>query len=159
MNNEPSKRGRRPNQITDFLSSSEEKKKRLKRARTLSGLTREQLSTTSGVNIHTLIGWECGRFGGISRNGAEKISKGLELEGVLCSIEWLLYGTGDDPNVKISYQKIKNEIEYDNVLAKLSNTAILNEILFFRKLYRDSTDMIVSDGICQRSCRLNFLVG
>jgi transcriptional regulator with XRE-family HTH domain len=107
------KSGRPKNKIESQHSSAAAKGMRLKRVRNLANLSREQLCSGSDVNIHTLIGWECGRFGGLTLVGTQRIIKRLEQEGVFCSAEWLLNENGAAPIVSTDYLK-NNESTYSD---------------------------------------------
>src|SRR5437868_3849341 len=85
--------------VSDTLSSPEAKSKRLKRIRNLANLTREQVCEEGNINIHTLIGWENGRFGGLTRAGAKRLLKRVAREGVQCTVEWLLNEIGRGPTI------------------------------------------------------------
>jgi transcriptional regulator with XRE-family HTH domain len=75
--------------------------KRLKQARKVAKLTLKEMSDNSDINYNTLCGWESGKHSGLTEKGAIKIVERLALEGVSCSVEWLLYGVGSEPSLFI----------------------------------------------------------
>ncbi|MBA2649726.1 MAG: hypothetical protein H0U75_09085 [Legionella sp.] len=81
------------------LASPQARAERLKRLRNLANLSRKELCETSDMNINTYKGWELARFGGLPIDGAEKIIRTITKAGVICSLEWLLYGTTPSPSL------------------------------------------------------------
>lgn len=83
----------------------EEKRSRAKRLKIVRGMT--TLSTKaigkkySYLNEVTFRGWESCRHGGLTEKGAKKVIDMLEQEKVKCSIEWLLFGTGEWPKFDV----------------------------------------------------------
>ncbi len=74
--------------------------KRLKRVRQLAGLTRDELANQAGVSKATLSYWENASLSSLSDKGAEKIVKALAKYGIACSLEWLLLGIGNAPQMQ-----------------------------------------------------------
>lgn len=115
---------------------------RLRKVRNLANLSRQELCAESGVNIHTLSGWENGRFGGLSRPGAQKIIQFLATKGVKCSLEWLLFEIGASPTlqavaaelVAVEIPEISNEEQH-----------IIDELMLFKNQYHYTLDMKVVD--------------
>lgn len=85
--------------IEDEYSTPEARAERLRRIRNLANLSRKEICGTDDININTYKGWELGRFGGISSDGAEKVIKIITKSGVICSTEWLLYGKTPAPTL------------------------------------------------------------
>lgn len=70
---------------------------RLRRARLLAGLnTRREFEQKHQISSNTLQGWEQNK-NPLSTKGARRIIEALKKEGLLCSVEWLLHGTGLPP--------------------------------------------------------------
>lgn len=70
---------------------------RLRRARLLAGLhTRREFEHKHQISSNTLQGWEQNK-NPLSAKGARRIIEALKQEGLLCSVEWLLHGTGLPP--------------------------------------------------------------
>lgn len=102
--------------------------KRLKLLRNLANLTREELCEDGTINKSTLSGWENGRFGGLTRDGAQKIILKINQlnKQVFCSLDWLMDGSGPQPSV--------NPIpSFDNSRQQLDeNLKIAYEVAFFK---------------------------
>ncbi len=70
---------------------------RLRRARLLAGLnTRREFEYKHHISSNTLQGWEQNK-NPLSTKGARRIIEALKKEGLLCSVEWLLHGSGLPP--------------------------------------------------------------
>lgn len=83
---------------TDKAQLAKEKAERLKKIRSLTGLSQSALCENIPLNQSTYISWENGRFGGLTKKGAEKIINFLTTKtDVVCSINWLLEGNGIGP--------------------------------------------------------------
>lgn len=88
--------------MNDQVSSSlegRERGERLRRLRNLANLSRKFLCEQADININTYIGYEVGRYGGLTKKGAEKILSFLSTKGVYSSVEWLMDGVGTSPHV------------------------------------------------------------
>ncbi|MDF2866628.1 MAG: helix-turn-helix domain protein [Gammaproteobacteria bacterium] len=82
-------------------SSAIARGKRLKRIRQIAGLTRDELAALIEVSKATLSYWENASLSRLSDKGAGKVIKALAKYGVNCSLEWLLLGIGNTPQVKM----------------------------------------------------------
>jgi transcriptional regulator with XRE-family HTH domain len=70
---------------------------RLKRARLLAGVnTRREFEDKYNISANTLQGWEQGK-NPLSIKGAKRIASALKSEGLICSVDWLMYGQGMPP--------------------------------------------------------------
>lgn len=126
-----------------ILSESYERAERLRRVRNLINLSRKELCDITGININTYIGYEVGRYGGLTKKGAEKIIAFATTKGVFSSLEWLLHGNGQPPRVitdiQDNFQRKNTSTERDN---------ILDEICLFKKHYSNVMDyQIIDDGM------------
>lgn len=107
-------------------SSPAARAERLKKLRNLANLNREDICNVQGLNVNTFKGWELGRFGGLTKDGAERVITRVAQESVLCSLEWLLHGTGSAPMV------------IDNSSTTLvANEKIQKELSLFQALFND----------------------
>lgn len=132
----------------DPLSSPEKQGNRVKRVRNMANLSREQMCEDGEINIHTLVGWENGRFGGLSRSGAVRVVRKLAQEGVHCTVEWLLNEIGAGPFIVADYTKAKLDLQKDNppeLQVDEEETLITHELILFRKQHRDAIDFVVND--------------
>ncbi len=73
-----------------------ERGQRLKHCRTMLKKTLKELGTAHQVSIGSISHWESGSSP-ISEKNVHKIIGFLAAEGLICSKEWLLEGTGDEP--------------------------------------------------------------
>lgn len=70
---------------------------RIKRARLLAGIaTRRDFEQKHGVSANTLQSWEQGKSI-LTAKGAQRLVAALKHEGWICSVEWLLQGSGLPP--------------------------------------------------------------
>jgi transcriptional regulator with XRE-family HTH domain len=83
---------------TPFESTPTARAQRLKQARKLARLTLRGMSEGSPINFNTLCGWESARHGGLTKAGAQKVVERLAQEDLVCSVDWLLFGTGNPPS-------------------------------------------------------------
>jgi transcriptional regulator with XRE-family HTH domain len=133
--------------VTDNKSLPEERGRRLKQLRNLANLNRKQLCEHSGINIHSLKGWEIGRYGGLPLDGAEKVIKRVAQEGVSCPLEWLLYEIGTGPQVVVDFYKTKEEMAAAESELKIEDETqlICKELMLFRKLFRHTIELRIGD--------------
>jgi hypothetical protein len=98
------------------------------------------------ININTFTGWESAKFGGLSVDGAEKIINRIEKAGVMCSLEWLLDGTGLSPQVIIPTISESNNAKTNMIPSfEAHERAIFEELIIFRKFYKDIIYMVIQD--------------
>lgn len=115
---------------------------RLRRLRNLANLSRKEICQDSGINLNTLIGWEVARHGGLTQPGARKFLKRIILEGIMCSEEWLLHGTGIEPHIVSSISQFN---PFTNPGADIQIQQILSEIALFKKHHPNAVSMIIND--------------
>ncbi len=129
------------------LSSASAKAERLKRVRNLANLSREEFCADGNVNVTTLISWEVGRFGGLSRKGAASVITRVAKEGVFVTPEWLLHEIGAGPEVCSDYKKIAQHAKPELVDTEITpdDARIIEELSLFRKLNKNSIDFAVID--------------
>ena len=129
--------------IVDKNPSSQAKALRLKRVRNLGNLTRRDIEDRYGINLNTYKGWELARHGGLSRKGAKQIVEILQNNGVMCSIEWLLYGVGEKPQLIDQFEVREETAGYDTTL---NNSEVDKQIIqVFKHGYKDTIDLIIDD--------------
>lgn len=135
--------------INENASSTPAKRAdRLKRLRNLANLTRSALAEKAKININTYTGYEVGRHGGLTKNGAEKILKVLAQEGVICTFEWLMHDVGAGPRVITDYKDITVAIEThitSFTSADKERESIIEELKFFCNRNEHAIDLIVND--------------
>ena len=131
---------------TDTLSTPRERGLRLKRLRNLANLTRRDIEDKYLIKINTLKGWEVGRHGGLTEKGAIKILKILEQEGVICNLDWILYGIGKGPTVAEKFEtEPEEESDAPIHLKESEEKQIIDELIFFKQNHVNSIDLIVED--------------
>ncbi|MBX9705270.1 MAG: hypothetical protein K5Q00_03360 [Gammaproteobacteria bacterium] len=107
-------------------SSAAARAERLKKLRNLANLTREDICNAPGLNVNTFKGWELGRFGGLTKDGAERVIARVAQENVLCSLDWLLHNQGANPIVIAS-----------NASTAVSDESIQKELSLFQALFNN----------------------
>ena len=92
---------------------------RLRRARVLAGLTtRREFEKKYKISANTLQGWEQGK-NPLSEKGAKRVIEAFKWEGLLCSIEWLIHGTGMPPRpYDMLNAGVKNGVQKENVMSE-----------------------------------------
>jgi len=130
--------------ITDENATPQKRAERLKRVRNLANLTRKAMAEHDSLNVNTLKAWELGRYGGLPKDGAQKVIERVAKEGVLCSLDWLLYGKGFGP-----------QVTHDQVFSTSLDATILTETqkiaeesLLFKKHYPEAIVYhVIDDGM------------
>lgn len=124
---------------------------RLRKIRGLANLTRENLASEgSGITLYSVRSWETARFGGLSLDGAQKVIKRVALEGVKCTLEWLLHGLGVAPEGTILEKDKNDETTTQRETRQreiIDNEALLitEELAFFKKQFKRTLDLRVED--------------
>lgn len=121
--------------------------KRTRSARKFAGLTMEQLNIQHNIPPSTLQGWE--NTGALSLKnrsltlkGAERLVKALQKEGVSCSVQWLMEGTGIGPHF-VHTQQAKPKKKQHNLWGV--HLSLQHEINAFEKNNPDAIVIRVTD--------------
>ncbi len=114
--------------------------KRLKSLRMMAGLSRKAVDESYQISSGTLQGWEDGRYGGLTQKGARRILQSMQREGVQCSLEWLIHGTGLGPQLSAPMDATLNPSAGDDA-------AMVDELLYFRNRNQDIMDHIINDKL------------
>ena len=130
---------------------------RLRRARILAGIaTRREFEKKYQVSANTLQGWEQGK-NPLSRKGAKRMIEALKTEGLMCSLEWLIDGSGVPPR---QFEMLVNELTSDTDLEKLFNAvdfqeeqAIYQELQTFKTHNPNPIIITVSDDAMEPQFR------
>lgn len=114
----------------DFLKQTKEeialeRGKRLRMARVLSGLSRQEFQDTLSVSTSTLNAWENGRIC-LTEKGAIRVSNALSKVNIVCSAGWLLDGIGESPRSMDAVKINLSGLDVDSI-----HSNILDEIAFF----------------------------
>lgn len=123
---------------------------RLRRARVLAGLTtRREFEKKHHISANTLQGWEQGK-NPLSEKGAKRVIEAFTREGLMCSPEWLLHGTGMPPRpfemLRIGVRPVT--IETPNDIENLNlkeEEAIYKETQLFKELYPNAIVISITD--------------
>lgn len=129
-------------EIVDERSTPEARAARVKRLRNLANLSRKEMCDGEDLNANTLKGWEIARYGGLPLDGAHKIVKRVAREGVLCTVEWLLYEDGPAPSVNVS-QAIEQHTS--DTPRQPEEMNIEEELALFHKHYPSAIHYVVQD--------------
>ncbi|MGC1182112.1 hypothetical protein [Legionella sp.] len=133
-------------QIYSPCIEARERGERLRRLRNLANLSRKALCDQAGININTYIGYEVGRYGGLTKKGAEKIIQYLRSKGVYCSLEWLMHEVGKGPQVITEVNTEGKSCPFPLSLGE--EQKIKEELLLFHNHYENSVDCsVVDDGM------------
>jgi hypothetical protein len=121
--------------------SIEDRQQRGKRIKYLRKILRYS-SRAFGAKCHTkdstLKSWEQGRHTGLTTDGALSIVEACKKEDVsYCTLEWLLYGKGPDPEIKTG------------TFSGTASNTIAQELGFFQQLHANAIDIIVQDDSMQ----------
>ncbi len=91
-----------------------------------------------GIALSSLRDWESTKSGGkstgLTASGALKLVTAFQAEGVDCTLEWLIYGKGEDPLLKMKAKQEESAVP-----------ALNQEISLLHKLHPNSIDVMVSD--------------
>lgn len=119
---------------------------RLRRARILAGIsTRREFEKKYKISANTLQGWEQGK-NPLSKKGAKRVIEALKAEGLLCSVEWLLEGSGMPPRPFEILQSGLNEHDTKTTQTNIEEEqAIYNELQIFKAQNPNPIIITVSD--------------
>lgn len=135
-----------------FDNSIIEKSKRLRIARALSGLTRENFSKKHDISVYTLRSCELGHLA-VSYKTAEKISKALEEEDVFCTIEWIMEGKGQAPTF------YRHQANFKSLSLLSEEDTILQEIELFSKLHESAVVLQLKDDAMAPMYKMGDIIG
>lgn len=110
---------------------------RLKRARILAGITtRREFEEKYKVSANTLQGWEQDK-NPLSSKGARRMIEAFKEAGLMCSLDWLMYGKGMPPRpFEMLQTGIREPLRYDKALGELNlkeEEAIYHETQLFKE--------------------------
>lgn len=130
--------------VTDENTTPEKRAERLRRVRNLANLSRKAMTEHSTLNVNTLKAWELGRYGGLPRDGAQKVIDRVTREGVVCNLDWLLYGKGLGPQVTHNDSLVSDT----DTISLNEAQKIAEECLLFKKHYPDAIEYhVIDDGM------------
>ena len=146
--------------VEETLNSSGE---RLRRARILAGIsTRREFEEKHKISANTLQGWEQGK-NPLSQKGAKRIIAALKQEGLICTTEWLINGSGMPPRpFETLNAGIREELREDFSLIESNiqeEKAIYSEVQLFRKNNPHSIVLTISDDSMEPYFKIGDYVG
>lgn len=128
----------------------QERSKRLKLARKLTGITLEEVPEKFGISKHTFYAWESGR-NPIRDKAVHKIITALRQAGVYCTAEWLVHGTGLSPRFMYEVSAASEAMHptQDNATEEWEQfsdeLAVLSEIKVFQKVNQNAEVRFITD--------------
>lgn len=131
-------------------TQAQQRAKRLKSLREMTGLSRNDFYQRYGISKGTLQNWESARFGGLTTKGATTILQAFHAEGIYCEKAWLLEGTGNTPQFITNSQQERHKAfkqhctANENIFEQESHL-ITKEILLFRQNHKQSIDIMITD--------------
>jgi len=136
---------------------------RLKRARILAGLTtRREFEQTYHISANTLQGWEQGK-NPLSEKGARRVVEALKKQGLICSIEWLLYGSGMPPRpYEMLNAGLKNAMQQDDGVHHQNlkeEERIYQEIQYFKQHNPNAIILSIADDAMEPHFSVGDYIG
>jgi len=135
---------------------------RLKRARILAGITtRREFEKKYHISANMLQGWEQGK-NPLSKKGAKRIIEALKSEGLMCSLEWLMQGSGVPPRPFEINQDISSNSDLENLLNHLNlqeEQAIYQELQAFKAHNPNPIIITVSDDTMEPQFHIGDYIG
>lgn len=136
---------------------------RLRRARILAGIsTRREFEKKYQISANTLQGWEQGK-NPLSKKGAKRIVEALKIEGLICSVEWLMNGTGVPPRpFEMTYDKTASPADMEKLFSQMNlheEQAIYQELQTFKTHNPNAIIITVSDDAMEPHYRSGDYIG
>lgn len=121
-----------------------ERGKRLRLARNMAGLTREELEQKYGISASTIQSWEAAKAGGLTEKGANRAISVFRQEGISCTIDWLLDGIGSPPQASgAHFHGMREDQPVYSCIP--DDQAIQQELGKFRILHAEVLELVVAD--------------
>lgn len=135
---------------------------RLKRARILAGVsTRREFEKKYHISANTLQGWEQGK-NPLSKKGAKRIIEALKAEGLMCSLEWLINGSGVPPRPFEINHEFTRGMDIEKIFTELNfqeEQAIYQELQTFKTHNPNPIIITISDDAMEPIFRLGDYIG
>ena len=136
---------------------------RLRRARILAGIsTRREFEEKHGISANTLQGWEQGK-NPLSEKGARRVAAALKGEGLICTIDWLIHGTGMPPRpYEMVSAGVSRSINTNPSLADMNlkeEESIYQEIQLFRQRNPHAIVLTVADNAMEPYYSIGDYIG
>lgn len=138
-------------------TEAQAKGRRLRMARALTGMSRQDLHDKTGIATSTMDTWESGRVE-LNERSSIRVCESFRKLGIFCSSEWLLYGKGIPPHLMSETEKsmlsCENNFEYKSTGTLKSKTFIFppfldvdikKELSFFLNLHEGAVFLVVKE--------------
>lgn len=119
---------------------AQERSTRIKRLRKMLRYSRAKFAEKHEISYSSLQNWEDIRWYGLTESGAAELARAFQAEGLAVTIEWLMFGLGEDP------------LESSEILpfperTKLSEQGLVTkELRLFHEHHADAVDTIITDN-------------
>jgi transcriptional regulator with XRE-family HTH domain len=145
--------------VSEYQAARNARGKRLKLARKMAGLTREEVEEKYGISASTIQSWEAAKAGGLTEKGAQRAIAVLRQEGIWCTTDWLMYGLGEGPQPTGSqFHHVQESFTTYTDLPE--EKAILQELEKFQNLNNETTHFIViDDAMCPYYQQGDYVAG
>lgn len=128
-------------------SAAQLKGRRLRMARALSGLSRQDFFVKFSIATSTIDTWESGRVD-LTEKGALRVCRALQQINIYCTPNWLLTGAGSPPKHMNDIEKAMLDDANNTALQISDESAIQREANFFLQLHSDGvTTTIIDDSM------------
>lgn len=122
---------------------------RLRRARVLAGIsTRKEFEKKYNISANTLQGWEQGK-NPLSEKGARRVVEAFKQEGLVCSVDWLLKGSGMPPRpYEMLHAGVREQARTDENVTSLNlkeEERIYQESQLFKSLNQNAIVLSITD--------------
>ncbi len=132
-----------------------ERGKRVKKIRSMLDMPLREFAKFCESGMSTISQWEHGRLGGLAERSARRIVAALQQSEIVCSEEWLLYGTQHEPYFKgqqpppsfTGHLLAEPRLAFYNVAPKteVSNQDIKMEVDAFYKAHPEALVLTIVD--------------
>lgn len=127
----------------------EQRSERALRLRNSLRLTRDYFQKKYGISLTAMQAWEDDKYGGMPESGAIALSNAYQAEGIPVTVEWLMYGMGEDPleGLVIGGYRLKklSEKAESQSLSHATENPIMDELKIFYKNHKNAVHLIVED--------------
>lgn len=104
-------------------------------------LSRPDIQRKYGIPTQTQQGWEDAKYGGINESAAQKLIELYQAEGLNISVEYLMYGDGNNPFEQGYWTNC-----FSSKSVQLSEEEIVaQELKFFYKINKNAAHFIIKD--------------
>ncbi len=119
--------------------------RRLKKLRLLAGLEKVDLAPIAGVAISTYEDWEYGKHSGLPAKKAERMLPIFWDKGIKCTLNWLMYNIGNEPEITNNTLKINGKEIYSPIGKSAEEEQIARELEYFQNNNAGGIGFVVND--------------